>query len=385
MEDAERVICTVLRHEPSAWIGNTDPATISHFLAAGGYHGVLPLLGAELRKKEFETWPAEISLACREATIVQAKYELAHRAEMIRVLDALSAAGVTALILKGTALAYNLYPNPTLRPRGDTDLLIPDDRRRETDVTLARLGYAKSQDGEGELTFYEASWERSDRVGAVHCLDVHWRINNSHVLGRLLGHAELAARAVPLPALGPHARALAPVDALLFACIHRAGHAHAPYYSDGVAHMPMNRLIWLYDIHLLVSSMSAAELDEFVALAAAKQMKEICRDALLRTCERFGTAVPPHLLEALHNTGRVEPSARFLTAGRMRLMFDNVCALEHWSDRLAWARELAFPPARYMRVKYAGTALDWLPLLYLRRALGGMARLIWPSRRGGNS
>ena len=50
--------------------------------------------------------------------------ELLRKHELVRVLEALARAEVATLLLKGTALAYSLYPAPTLRPRADTDVLI---------------------------------------------------------------------------------------------------------------------------------------------------------------------------------------------------------------------------------------------------------------------
>jgi hypothetical protein len=371
MHETEQIICAVLRGEARPWVGPVASAAIARFIDAARYHGVLPLLDAELTEGRSTNWPAEILAACREESRAWAMYELAHRVEMFRVLNALSSAGVTFLILKGAALAYSLYPTPTLRPHSDTDLLIHPDRRKDAALVLERLGYSKSRGGEGAFTFHQATWHRPEASGAVHTLDVHWRISNSSVLSRPLTYAELEGRAASLPPLGPHARTLAPADALLFACIHRAGHAHAPYFVNGVPHFGIDRLIWLYDIRLLVSQMSAGELDAWAATAAAKGIGEICCDAILRTRERFGTVVPRQVLELLSGAEGVEPSARFLSAGRVRLMLDDVRALRGWGERIAWARELAFPSASYMRWKYADASITWLPGLYLQRAVTG--------------
>ena len=187
---------------------------------------------------------------------------------------------------------------------------------------------------------------------------------------------------MPLPALGPNARALAPVHALLFACIHRAGHAHAPLFVDGIAHYGGDRLIWLYDIHLLVARMSAEDLDEFATLAAAKEIKAICAEALQRTRECFATPIPAQVIDALSKPGPVEPSARYLSGGRARQMLGDFLALDRWSDRGNWLRELAFPSAGYMRSKYPDGAGSWLPVLYARRALSGVAHLIFSRGAG---
>ncbi len=44
--------------------------------------------------------------------------------ELVAVLAALAEAGVETLLLKGTPLAYTHYPEPALRTRCDTDVLI---------------------------------------------------------------------------------------------------------------------------------------------------------------------------------------------------------------------------------------------------------------------
>jgi hypothetical protein len=383
MDDSERLICAVLRHEPAAWSGSGDDAAIAEFLDTGRYHGVLPLLDAELhRRTEVGIWPRELLLACRKAALAQAMFELAHRAEILRVLDALAAAGVEPLLLKGSALAHSHYANAALRPRADTDLLIPRERREETGLALAGLGYAKGAGAEGEFVSYQANWSRSDAQGATHPLDIHWRINNSQILAKALTYEELVARAVPVPNLGRNARAPAPVHALLFACIHRAGHAHAPYYVEGVAHSGRDRLIWLYDIHLLVARMSAGDLDEFAALAASRSIRGICGEALQRTRRCFATLIPAEVLAALSEPGPVEPSARYLSGGRARQLLGDFLALDRWRDRGGWVRELAFPSADYMRSKYADAAGSPLPILYARRALAGVTRLIFSRGAG---
>jgi hypothetical protein len=382
--DSEHLIRAVLRGEARAWPGNLEPALIAGFLEAGRYHGVLPLLDAAFRASAaFEAWPASIRMACREAVRAQAMHELAQRAEIPRVLDALWLVGVKPLLLKGPALAYSHYPNPTLRPRADTDLLIRGEQGDEASCVLRRLGYAKSEGIAGEFVSYQATWSRLDRFGVTHSVDLHWKVNNAQPLARLQSYDELAARAVPIPALGVDARAPRPVDALLFACIHRAGHLHAPYYVDGVARFGIDRLIWLYDINLLVSQMSAAELDEFARLAAMKRIRRICLDALRRTVECFATPVPPHIVEALDDAGTSEASARCLSGDRMGQLIAGLRALRGWRDRARWVKELAFPPARYMHWKYPANNNTWLPVLYARRGLAGMARLM--SDRGAKS
>jgi hypothetical protein len=253
-------LCAILRHEPVPWTAGDDPDAIRRFLDAGRYHGVLQLLDAEFARRDgFETWPREILVLCHKSMLAHGVREPVQRAEITRVIDALTDAGAQPLVLKGSALAYSHYPDPALRPRSDTDLLIAPDARERAERALGALRYTKSEGIEGEFVSYQATWTREVRNGIAHHFDVHWRINNSQLLAKAMAYDELAARAAPLPALGAHARALTPVDALLFACIHLAGHVNAPYVVPNVGQQDGDRLIWLYDMHLLNTKMSEAE------------------------------------------------------------------------------------------------------------------------------
>ncbi len=351
------LICALLRGEVSGWPARDEDGSSGVFLGVARQHGVTPLLDSKFTDGTLKgAWPESIRQACHADALTQAMHELAQRGELARVLAVLAGAGITPLILKGAGLAYSHYPRPGLRPRSDTDLLIAPDRRDKTAAVLAALGYRKDQGVEGEFASYQATWSRELGKGMTCHLDLHWRINNSQILARTMSYDELAARAVPLPALGAQARALVPVDALLFACIHRAGHVNAPYFVDDVGQSG-DRLIWLYDMHLLLSRMSDAEQDEFATLAALKRIKSICRDALQRTQECFGTPIAQRIVAALDAPGPAEPSARYFSGGQG--------ATDDW--RLLRLRALAGPRSM------AGRACLPAARLYARQ-ISGRAR-----------
>lgn len=377
MEIAERLICRIILGEVPAWPGAGDRAQASRFIELLRQHGVATLVAWGLSDGTArESWPAEILDHCRDQSLAQAVSEMAGRAEIARVLQALADAGIKALLLKGGSLAYSHYDNPVLRPRGDTDLLVPRHSRCLAEEVLRGLGYVPSLQMAGEFISYQANWACRDRLGVIHDLDVHWRVNNSQVLAKLLDYEELAARATDVPNLCANAHALAPVHALLFACMHLAGHAFAPLYMDGIAYPAGTRLIWLYDIHLLTSALSPTELEEFAALAVRKRMASICRDALVRSTDCFRTRIPEPILERLSPAGAHEPSARYCRAGPARQMIEDFLALEGAGPRARLLGEMIFPSAAYMRGKYEGAAVSWLPFLYARRAWRACWKLV---------
>lgn len=104
------------------------------------YHGVAGLLHGN--RAGTEGWPEAISAFVALEARALTMWELRHRHMLNELLSALNAAGIVATLLKGTAVAYDLYPAPPTRSRGDTDLLVGPDDLAETRTVLAQCGFS---------------------------------------------------------------------------------------------------------------------------------------------------------------------------------------------------------------------------------------------------
>lgn len=363
------LLSAVLRGEMPAWSDIDDAGLVDAVVERSNYHGVQGLLYARLQT--VAGWPATLIQTLRQQVIRGAALELLRRQVVADVLASLAAAGVEPVLFKGTALAYSLYDDPAQRTRCDTDLIVPADQRGRAMEVLATLGYARVLEL-GELASYQACLIR--KGAGAHTLDLHWKINNSELFSRLFGYQELRAAAEPLPALAPQALGANPVHALLIACMHRAAHVQAPYFEAGVARYSGDRLIWLYDIHLLAMSFSQGQWEGFLDLARRKGFRSVCLEAIAQTRLHLGTQVPTEVLDELGGKGPVELTAAYLKAGHLRRRWLDLWAYEGVRERLRFARELAFPPAAYMHERFPRARPDWLPWLYVRRAIGGMRR-----------
>jgi hypothetical protein len=365
----ESLICAVLRGETPAWPDADDAALVEAFLECSDYHGVQGLLYERLRT--LSGWPPTLVQALHRDAIDATAAEMVRQRVVAEMLGALAAVGIEAVLIKGTALAYSLYAVPRLRTRADTDLLVPmHERRRALDV-LTKLGFARVLEL-GELTSYQACLTR-EGVGG-HTIDLHWQISNSELLARLFSYEELRAGAELLPSLAPQALGISPVHALLIAAMHRAVHEQAPYFFDGQAHHSGDRLIWLYDIHLLAMALTPAQWDGFLTLAARKGLRAVCLEGIDHARRCYGTPIPEQVLAALADPGPLEPAAAYLRARHLRRRWLDLLAYDGWLRKFRFARDLAFPPALYMRERFPHARPDWLPWLYLRRALGGLRR-----------
>jgi hypothetical protein len=369
----EELICSVLRGEAPGWpLTIADPAALDAFHALAGLHGAQALLHSHLLSSD---WPIAILQRLRHEALQLAMWEMRHQQLLTETLGELAAAGIRPVLIKGTALAYSLYPNPVLRTRADTDLLIAVTDRSRIQQALEHLGYARSSGVSGEFVNYQANYSR-EIDGAVHSLDVHWKINNSEVLAKLFTYEELLAQAEPLSALCPEAMGPSRVHALLLACMHRGTHRQNPYYVDHEAHHEPDRLIWLYDIHLLGEGLSAFEWDEFTRLARQKSLCAICLDGIQRARSCFHTRCPEAVMAALAGTVQHEAPTRYLNGSKLTQQCMDFWALDNWRTRMQFARELFFPSRDYMRGKYPQYPVAPLPWLYLRRACSGIVKII---------
>jgi hypothetical protein len=331
---------------------------------------VLPLVHRQvIRSRRKDEWPADLREELARSAQLSAATDMVRSHETTRVLGALASAGIQPVLLKGVPLGHLLYASPSLRPHNDTDLIVPRDQIDAVRVALHRMGYVESTMSDGELIFCQFQMIKRDDLGIDHAFDVHWKISTQALFAEVLTYHELLAEAVPVPSLGAHARAAGHVHALLLACIHPVMH-----------HRNSERLLWLYDIHLLASRLPRSDLDRFAQLAIAKNIASICRHQLARSAARFGTPVPAPVLARLEAHGGVEQTEMYLQHDRRwhNELASSLDGLPRWRDRARLLREVILPRPGYLLKMYGLTpwAFILLPLLYPHRCLRGLFRIL---------
>jgi Uncharacterised nucleotidyltransferase len=354
------LVATALRGDAAPWPDAVDDQFASAVLVTAAEHGVEARLASGVA--ELASWPPAVCEHLHRAARAAAVVEALRQVELQAVLASLHAAGISPLVLKGTALAYCLYPAPHERPRIDTDLFLRHtDVDRAWDLFKAR-GYARAAQNTGRLVSHQFACARTDEHGVWHAFDLHWKLANPQVFANLIDYELLASRAVPVPALGPYARVPNRLDLLVIACLHQAAH-----------HPDHLRLIWTLDVHLLAASLGPDELAQLPGVARERGLSTICAYGL-RVAQRWlGTAIPNDVLDALESVDpRSEPAARYV--GHVSRLENLVVDLRHlpaWGDRLRLLVEHAFPPTEYMLRRYNTTHRVWLPALYAHRLVRG--------------
>jgi hypothetical protein len=329
------------------------------WLALAAREGVLPMLETRLQQASDGCALPQALREGVQAGVRQAKaLELYRRHELARIAAVLANARLRVLLLKGNALCLWLYPQPHLRPTRDIDLLFASREELAHAVQLlAPLGYVAEPDP-GRLFFERKCQLRVD--GHIRCeLDLHWKLLNSPLFADSLPFDELWSASQALPGLPVQMRALAPVHALLHACLNR------------VLDIPTGepeRLKLLFDVHLLAGRLTASDWAQLQALACQRQIAGGCLHVFGEAQAMLGTVFPATLLSVLSAAASREP----LDWTRLRdwryMQWRSVLAVPA-RLRMRWLYERLFPTGSRMRGRYGPGSWGQLMIRRLRRGL----------------
>jgi hypothetical protein len=227
LEPAERYFMALLAASPGAFPAPPErpqPGFWRRFLELALEHNLRGHLYARLRREAvWESLPPAVQQGLLQGHIQHAFRNALFRRELLRVLDALAAAGIQPVLLKGAALGLTVCPDPGERPSADIDLLLAPAALDRAASVMQDLGFildertqleAFYRDFHFHLIFHhpERTWCR---------FELHWALTLP------IMHTDLDARAVERRAGtvtldGREARLPAPEDLLLHLCQHTA-------------------------------------------------------------------------------------------------------------------------------------------------------------------
>lgn len=341
------------------------PAQWAQFLTLARKHGLSALLYHAIQTLHRTDVPQDILTALHETVLRTNLAQLLAYDELGALLDAFSAANIPVIVLKGAALALTLYPDPALRPFGDLDLLVHEaNLPRASEILLQRQYQAVVEMSAGTDS---ALWGQQTfvRPGARPArVELHWHL---FVLSYYRRRARLAwfwERRAPFSVQGRTAYMFDPSAQLLHLSSHTALH-----HSD-------TRLIWLYDLALLVAQ-QGAQLDwgKTIETAQSFGLTLALRQALLEMSAAYQVALPAQAEQILAQT-RVSRVERWMFAlarskhRQARWIADGVgVGGTYWLTHL-------FPAPAYMRERYQIRHNALLPLYYAARPFSGTYKFV---------
>jgi hypothetical protein len=212
-----------------------DPARMD-----AGSRRLLPLVWANLTRQGVREAALDRLATLYDETRAETEARLARAGPL---LEALHAAGIPTLVLKGVALVVGYYRDAGLRPMSDLDVLVPISATLAAAEQLRALGWAPRH----PVTPLTVRMTHSAVLDGArgHAVDLHW-----HVFPECCRAGDddiLWARAIAITIDGVGTRALSPADQLLHVCIHGEKWVRVPgirWVADAVTVLRGGEVNW---------------------------------------------------------------------------------------------------------------------------------------------
>lgn len=278
----------------------------SGLVAEAGRHGLSGLVQHALERSDARLPEAEGERLRRDALGVRA---LSVRMKRLlgRSLDALAAASLTPVVLKGVPLAERLYGDAGHRASTDVDLWVrPEDAARARQALESSGLRAAPPPHEP----HHLELRGPDGMVELHVFPIA-------PFGEVVQGRTLMERAVEVETGGRRHLRLAPDDELLYLAVHATNHL-------------LQRLAWVYDLKLLASAEPALDWDRLLRTAEETGTSALAFYALDAAARLMEAPIPAKALAALR------PS-RWRAAAAERLFSERRLASAYFAgNRRAW-------------------------------------------------
>lgn len=350
------------------------------FALAAQVERIAPLLCFRFRR---QGWPEEMPDGVRRLLSAQFYNATANASLIFRelesVLSRLQAKGIEVVLLKGAALGLTLYPDIALRPLGDLDLLVQPSDLDTTLSTIKDMGYVAENPplrrGLEHLFFPEINFRGGSQT-LTH-LELHWNLIGGEGSRYRADMNWFRAETRRIHVGSASALVLSPTAHLL----HAAMHASLKHGGDNA------RLLWLYDLHLIITQCPVVDWSQLVAKAKDFHWAPAVNVVFRELRQLFDTPLPAWVLDSLNSE---DQEARDLVT-RVASRDDSriIGALNHLafldvSLRSRWLAAVIFPDPDYMKWRYKPKHMWLLPACYFVRwsnmAYDGIRTLIGRAR-----
>ena len=281
-----------------------------------------------------------------------------------KLFTALDESKIPFVVLKGWALSHSVYPRPHQRPKTDIDILIPENYKSDVIAIFEQLNYSNPRGWEPKAIIDQFTMCKPIAKGVNASVDVHLKISDDKLVHQALSWEYIYSNAHTNKSLS----AKIPSKSLLI--IHASVHL-LHHYSHG----DFVKLIWLYDIHLIIMKCSESDISQLIEMLRntnlAQPTKRVIQDVL---------AIIPNpktqlLLEQIEGIAG-SPQFDYLLdePSLARSYIRKVNQTEGFRLKLAVLREIFFPPKEEIFRKYGKVSTITLPYYYVLRIVSGTVK-----------
>lgn len=248
-------------------------------------HGVAPLVYRNLVTICPAAVPSAIHEAFRRHNQANALLNTLLAKELVSLLDALAAKGVTAIPFKGVTLAQTAYGDLSLRECADIDLIVEQGAIPQARKVLWSQGYQlTSQDmGNGEES--GEPYHFFQKRNGIVAVDLQW-VMASRYFGFRLDRGALWGRLKPVQLPTKPVGGLCSEDLLILLCVHGSKHA-------------WEQLKWVCDVAELVRRRPALDWSRVLFQAGEWGCRRMVLLGLAMAHSLFDTVLPSVVLREI--------------------------------------------------------------------------------------
>lgn len=325
-------------------------------------NGIACLINDQLERIEITNeFSQKISTFTTNAKIKESFGEF----EIEKLLKTLSKENIDFVVLKGWALANTLYSSKVHRQRSDVDLMVKTDDIDRIRSIFNNLGFFNPRGWEPSAISKQISFRKNIARGVTIDFDIHLMLTNNPKTAELITFEEATAIPKVLEVDSTKINCINYELALIHASLHLLQH-HAD--GDNV------KLIWLYDLHLLIKKISNKS---FIKLIQKKKLNKVIIEALHKTKMYF----PSDNLNLLQS--EIDPQKGYelddlllAKTNKATMLVRRLKSLTTIREKFNFLLETLIPPKAEIYSKYGKEAKVPLIFLYIYRAIKGLLKFL---------
>lgn len=290
--------------------GCRSPIDWDAFMALVERHRIVPTVYRNLSSHAPDLIPAPTLAALKERAEQNRRRVLLTLAELSRISERFTQAGVKLCLLKGPLLAQALFDDASLRSTRDLDLLIFPEALAQADTLLLAHGCQRTFPA-ATLTprqwqVYQREWHHNSYTLPRQRLTVelHWALTIASLVSPQVVH-QMVERALPVSPAVSGLSTLAAGDLPVYLLLHGAGHRWV-------------RLKWPLDFAVWMRRASSQDWEALLGRMQALGLERLLAQGALLACELYSLSVPESLQDLLTQ----EPKARHLAEYALKAILD---------------------------------------------------------------
>lgn len=239
------------------------------------------------------------------------------------LIEELRAARTPILLLKGAALAFQIYPDPGCRPMSDVDILVPASCARALWEQLERSGWRALHWRPRRLraSFFRFRHGMDFESSAGGHIDLHWHA--LYLCCHAMADEVFWRNAQPLEFVGVPVQTCDATAHLLGICVH------------GIVWSPVPPIRWVADALLLLRRFPSLDWERLIATSWSLDLVPYVHRALAFLRLSFGAPVPAEVMQRLEGAA-VSAAA----AAEFARESDPLAARTAWQDLLCFYARL---------------------------------------------